>query len=56
MRNTERSGNELCHGDRGDYGYEFDSRLYFCLSTFNPGGSNKGSGSTMEFQSNRILE
>lgn len=41
LRNTERSGNELCHGDWGDYDYEYDSLLYSCRSTLNSGGQTK---------------
>lgn len=47
-RNIERSSNELCHGDWGDYDYEYDSLLYSYKSTLNSGGSNKSLENTME--------
>lgn len=44
MRNTEKSGNELCHGDWGDYDYEYDSLLYSHKSTLNLEGHTKAQG------------
>lgn len=51
MRNTERSGNELCHGDWGDYDYEYDSLLYSHKSTLNLEGHTKAQGTQW-----RVLE
>lgn len=51
MRNTERSGNELCHGDWGDYDYEYDSLLYSYKSTLNLEGHTKARGTQW-----RVLE
>lgn len=44
VRNAERSGNELCHGDWRDYDYEYDSLLYSYKSTLNPKGQTKAQG------------